>query len=856
LIAIANTCGSRRPLHAALRGFVFAFACLAAGSGVLWASVPADKSIALHITVADDKGKPVAQATVELRSGDKVVLSVATDATGKAQLTAPAAGSYRLAIGKEGYLRTETPLELVTGIKTQDVDVVLTQATLSKQEVNVNATAENPVTETVAPAQSTLQSSQVQQAPDRPATVTEVLPLVPAVVRDRSGMVQIAARGESHSTLLVNSVDVTDPATGMFGLTVPIDAVETVAVAESPYLAQYGRFSAGVVTAETRRGGEKWEFSLNDPFPDFRIHKLHLRGLRDATPRFNFSGPLIKNKLFLVEGVEFSIVKTEVYTLPFPLNYTNQWSVNTFTQFDYVLSPTHTITASLHVAPHKIENAGLNYFNPQPLTPDAAYHPFTASLMDRVALKGGVLQSILAYTYMGSAVTSKSTGEMTLTPLGNLGDYFSNQHRRSSRLEWLENYTTRGYHALGLHTLQLGSALSMAENDGRFDAKPVLISDDAGHLLQRIDFTGGTRYNIDDVAPAGYLQDHWVMATHFAVDLGIRVESQSVTHTVRWAPRAGLVWTPDSRTVIRGGAGVFYDTVPLNIFAFNHYPEETITTYGPGCDPANLPACTITDGPRPYINLMDTVSKGGFLFVDRSERVGNFAPYSIAWHVEVERHFFPWLIARIKYFHSENNNQLSLQPEIFTNQSAMVLGTRGASQTRQIEFTSQIGSQPNRRFYFSYVRQHARGTLNEASDYLSDFPFPVVRSTITGSLTGEIPNRFLLWGSYQFPKKIRLTPRVEYRNGFPWQPLNVYQNYVTGLTGPQSRFPKYFTLGVRVSKEFTVLKKHAIRLSATCDNVTNHFNPLEVHNNMADPAFGTLFGNRGRRIFGDFDFLY
>ena len=52
--------------------------------------------------------------------------------------------------------------------------------------------------------------------------------------------------GEDHSALLVNSVDVTDPATGGFGLSVPIDSVQTIEVSEMPYLAEYGRFTAGV----------------------------------------------------------------------------------------------------------------------------------------------------------------------------------------------------------------------------------------------------------------------------------------------------------------------------------------------------------------------------------------------------------------------------------------------------------------------------------------------------------------------------------------------------------------------------------------------------------------------------------
>ncbi|HVP64458.1 MAG TPA: hypothetical protein VMT82_06165, partial [candidate division Zixibacteria bacterium] len=124
------------------------------------------------------------------------------------------------------------------------------------------------------------------------------------------------------------------------------------------------------------------------------------------------------------------------------------------------------------------------------------------------------------------------------------------------------------------------------------------------------------------------------------------------------------------------------------------------------------------------------------------------------------------------------------------------------------------------------------------------------------SLPNEIPNRFLLWGLYSLPWRMRMLPKVEYRNGFPWQPTDVSQDYVTGLTGPQSRFPKYFTVDVRVSKDFTVLKKHSIRLSGTVNNLTNHTNYLEAHTNIADPQYGTYFGTNSRKFMIDFDWLF
>jgi hypothetical protein len=50
--------------------------------------------------------------------------------------------------------------------------------------------------------------------------------------------------------------------------------------------------------------------------------------------------------------------------------------------------------------------------------------------------------------------------------------------------------------------------------------------------------------------------------------------------------------------------------------------------------------------------------------------------------------------------------------------------------------------------------------------------------------------------------------------------------------------------------------KHAVKLSVTVRNLTNHFNPLEVYSNNADSQYGRFFGNYDRKFLFDFDFLY
>src|SRR5271157_4209261 len=808
----------------------------------------ADRPAKLQVTIVDQKNQVIAAAEISVTLADKAVATAETDKAGKAEIEVPSAGTYLLSIRKKGFLTADTAVEVVANREAPAVDVVLSAVDLSEQSVEVKGTGENAVTDDSGITQ-TLSVDAAKNSPTKPVTLTDALPLIPGIVRGQDGSVKIAGFGEDHSALLVNSVDVTDPATGNFGLSVPIDSVQTVQVTVMPYLAQYGRFTAGVVTAETRRGGDKWDYSLNDPFPEWRIRSDHLEGVKSATPRFNVSGPVVKDKLYFLEGAEYLLYKSSVRTLPYPENQSTSQAINSFTQMDWIISPNQTLTASLHFAPHTMEYVGLNYFDPQPVTPNAEFHESTATILHRWSLAGGMLQSTLAETSVSSDVKPQAYSQtMLLQPTGNSGNYFSQESRNSSRYEWIENYTLKPLHFWGDHTIQIGSVVGHSENQGQFYARPVLIENTSGQRLQRIDYVGGKPFDLSDWEPAFFVQDHWVVNSHLAFDAGVRYEAQSITSTTRTAPRGGFVWSPDTgKTTFRGGMGIFYDSVPLDIYAFNSYPSQRITTY----DSAGIPI----GPPLRYINLTDQALQSKFPFIDRKDKTGNFAPYSMAWNLEAERVISRMLTVRLKYLQSWEEGVITLQPEVVDNRHAMVLGSNGSAQTRQAEFTSRIGSAGNRQFYFSYVRQYAYGDVSSASSYLGNFPYPVVRDGLVSALPSEIPNRFLLWGTYSLPYKFMVNPHLELRNGFPYQPTDALQQWVQ-TTGPQYRFPRYFSADLAVAKDFKVRETHAVRLTVTVQNLTNHFNPLQVHSNVADPQYGTFFGNYYRKYLLDFDVLF
>ena len=850
-VANSQALGSTRSVARAFK-WILRYALLVyAVLGGFFASVPrlsaqSAATTVILVSVMDDDRHPLAGVKIEGRSGSSLLCEAITDANGRATLSGcGSAAELRLTASLAGYVPA------TTGVPLQDraaIEITLSKKTVVQQTVEVQTDSQSALTES-ASSQSTLPIENATSSPLRPSTLVDALPLVPGVIRTPDGRVQIAGRDEERSSLLVNSVNVNDPATGSFGLSIPIDSVDILKVMQSPYLAQYGNFSAGIVSAETRRGSDKFRYSLNDPLPDTRIRSGHIMGFADASPRLNLSGPLIKNRLYFLEGFEYLMRKTQVRTLPFPQNVTRSDAFNSFTQIDALLGPRNSITATLHFAPHSVQYANLNYFDPQPVTPNADYQENTGTISEHLGIGGGVVTSTFSGTRFVTNVTAQAQGEMVLAPVGNSGSYFGQQSREATRFQWMETWKPSSINLLGQHALQIGTLLAFAEDEGQVIDRNVNIQGGSGQLLRTIAYDGNGVFSLSDIESAAYAQDHWILNSHVAVDAGLRWETQSLTHTNRLAPRSGFTWTPrtNNATVIRGGIGVFYDTLPLNTYAFSSYPEQIVTTYdGNG---------NVTDGPRRYMNLTSIESKSGFPFISQQNESGNFAPYSVAWNVEAEHQMSESLMLRLRYIRADGQNQLTLAPEITPALSALVLGTSGTLQSSQMEVTTRVGASKERQFFFSYVRQSARGDQTEVSSYLGDFPMPVVSSPIIASTPGEVPNRFLLWGTSVLPWRMRVTPHVEYRDGFTWQPMDTLQNYIP-LSSYQPRYPRYFSADVRTSKDVNVGAHHAVRFSFTIRNLTNHTNPLQIHNNVADPQYGMFFGNYGRHYLVDFDFLY
>ena len=790
--------------------------------------------------------EPAAGVRLELNRDQAPAGTAETDPQGHAVFPPLAPGAYQLTGSQNGFEPLEREIDLTGGTAT--VEWTMVPALARKESIEVKDKAA-PVEQGTA-GENSLPPELAKELPSRPATVADALPLVPGVARSPGGGLQISGSGEHRSALIVNSADVTDPATGEFGLTVPIDSVESLNVYQTPFLAEYGRFTAGLVSVETRRGGDQWKWELNDPFPDFRIRSYHMRGLVDATPRLNFEGPLSPGKLYFSEGFEYAMRKTEVYELPYPNNQKKQEGINSFAQLDWVASDRQLVTATVHAAPQQLEWVNINYFNPEPTSPDAGTHNYTATVADRLALGGGLLENTISVTRFDARVWGQGPLDLTIAPGGNSGNYFAQQNRIASRFGWLPEYSFAPVTHFGTHHFKVGSYVAESMDRGQISEHPINVAGADGAPIEQIAFTGGRPYNMSDVEFAVYGQDHWVISPRLAADLGVRTESQEISEAFRVAPRAGMAWTPFARAgmEVRVGFGLFYDRVPLNVYAFSSYPNRVVTWFDR--------TGHVSGGPFFYQNSLGEVNLQS-PFVHQEPIAGNFSPRSATWNVQVEQPLSRLVKLRVGYLQNDGSGLVLLNPvapDPVTNVGAYVLSGAGRSRYRQFETTARVRVSEKSSLMLSYVHSRARGDLNDFAGYLGSFPGPIVRPNQFADLPTDLPNRFLAWGMFQLPAGFRIAPVIEYRTGFPYLVTDAAQNYA-GIPN-STRFPHFFSADSRFSKDFKVSPKYTVRLSVSSFNLTGHFNPEAVHTNIADPAFGYLFGQRGRRFTADFDVLF
>ena len=809
-----------------------------AGTCTVRASGPAGRiKGTVTVTTTDPDAHPalLSGARLTLTNRDVPGQSVKTltdDAGAFAFLDLPAA-TYTLTVEADTLPAVTREVNLAQG-DTLIVEIALT-ATLSeavsvREEEGLLSTAETTTSNVV-------RARTLNDLPLRAENYQSALLLTPGTVRGTDGLDHLKGARPGQSAYTVNGVDVTDPVTGNLAFDIPVEAAASVQVAENPYSAEFGRLSGGATSLETKSGDNKLKFAAARFFPTFR--HIVAGELESFRPRVTLSGPIIRDRLFFVQSLEYRFSRTRVPSLAAPDDSSTSEAFNSFSHLDLSVNKNNHVRFVAAFFPNKARFVGLNTFNPQSVTPDIKQRGSLFSVSEQAIFKGGsFLASAMSYQSLDVDIAGQGEGPLTLLPDGNTGNYFAETHRGSQRLQWQETYYARPLQVGGQQWLKGGVEFDHTDLSGRFRNNAILIRRADNSLIQRIGFEGPSLVGRNVNEFMAFVQDKWVPSPNLTIDAGLRFDRDGIGRQNNISPRLSFMLVPlkNGRTIFRGGIGVFYDRIPLSVGYFKELPERVVTTFASD-------GISITDGPTRFSNVVEGPLRN---------------PRSVRWSLQLDRGITKNLNVRAGYLERTTADDLIINPRV--NESgagSLILSGSGHSKYREVQLVAAYDNPRVGSWNASYVWSSARGDLNTSDNFLGDLPEFVVRANEYGPLSFDVPHHFIAFGRWKTRYDITVSPALEIRSGFPFSYVNAALDFV-GARNQAGRFPTYISLDAQVTKGFAIprFERHRARVGIAVFNVTNRFNPRDVQNNLESAHLGQFFNSLGPSIRGKFELAF
>jgi len=288
----------------------------------------------------------------------------------------------------------------------------------------------------------------------------------------------------------------------------------------------------------------------------------------------------------------------------------------------------------------------------------------------------------------------------------------------------------------------------------------------------------------------GFGQDDWKVRRNLTVSMGLRYENQgNISSNLNFAPRIGFAWSPggqQSKTVIRGGYGVFYDRVSENLTMtanrLNGVSQQQFTVLNPDFFPIipSPDALVAFSVPGSVYRLSDTLR----------------SPYTLQSVMSVERQLPRNLTIAASYINVRTLHVLRtrplnaplpgtftpgipssgirpldcadfIPPSINPSSTCNVYEYESSGRYNQNQFIVNFNSRFSRTISMNAYYVFAKA--NSDTDGSGSFPAnPYDMSTEYGRASGDIRHRFVMTGNIRAPWGISLNPFIIVQSGRPF----------------------------------------------------------------------------------------
>jgi hypothetical protein len=279
-----------------------------------------------------------------------------------------------------------------------------------------------------------------------------------------------------------------------------------------------------------------------------------------------------------------------------------------------------------------------------------------------------------------------------------------------------------------------------------------------------------------------YVQDDWRIKPNLSLSAGLRYEMQTgISDHVDFAPRIGVAWAPgkgNTKTVIRAGAGVFYDRFPSNLLVNaallngitqTQYIVRNPTFFPTVPDPASLAALTATYrvDSRLQAPAMIQVAAG----VERQLPHG----LSVAVNYAGTRGVHQLLTRDINapFPTMFNNLGQAIGPRPFGSAAGDIYQYEGSGVFRQSQAIASFNARINSKvsFFGYYLFSRAISDTDGAGTMPSN-PYDVRNDY--GRAAFDFRHRLFVSAAATLPLRIRMSPFIYLQSGLPY-------NLISGL---------------------------------------------------------------------------
>jgi hypothetical protein len=769
--------------------------------------------------VVDQTGLPLPGASVQLVLGTNVVTTITTAADGTFAVD-PALKGDTLVVSLDGFetarveRATASKIVLSIGRATETTTVVALAPTLA------------PASPTTSLLGSTLTAATVSRMPSSRLKARESLPLLPSVVRGPDGLMQLGGARAHETPVLLDGFNVTDPATGNSSLNLPFEAVRGVDALRDPMSVTFGDNLGGVVQIASRSGGDKFAMGVQGVVPRPRFASPGFGRLEGIFPRVHASGPAANGRAHYVTAVEYDFER-----IPVPDVTQGQGpdivekSAVVFGRVDLQTTPRNELTLEGFAFPGATESSGLSPRRTDEATADVSSRDLFGGVTNRFIVDNSTIFTVQVGALVHDAdTTPRGSGTARLSPSGWRGNWFSALTRQASRVAAIVTWERAAMFGSKAHDITIGGRAASRRLSGSVSNTPVAVDDTDGRLVRTVTFGPASQFVVRDYPMAVLARDVVHLNDRLQFDLGARLDHRG-RH--RRAPqpsaRAGVRYALDASglTVLKGGYGSFVGNMPLAAEAFGDYPSRIDREIDP-----DTGAVISEKTMQPMIEQLRQ-------------------PRAVAATIGIERQLMPRLDAQVSFTDRQSTRLATLR--VPDTSGLLFVRSDGVSDYREVQVSARRTFEHDQQLFVSYVRSVSHGELNDFAAVTQGFDVPLVQPGGVARLAADAPNRVLAWGTFNLPRRVVVSPVVEWHDGFPYSTVDARYFYAGEPNG--DRFPAFMSMDLVVYKTFTAKGRNA-DIGFQLFNATNHFNPRDVYPVRGDPRSGTFTNSVGPIIRG------